>query len=117
MILSSLFQDGAVLQRRKVIPVWGETLPEVTVKAALAGNEVYCRSSKSGEFILYLPPLEAGGPFELQISLPETGETVTVNDILIGEVWLASGQSNMSYPLGRGGDCGRKRHRVPVADF
>lgn len=103
MILGSLFQDGAVFQRRKAIPVWGSTLPEVTVKAVFAGNEAYCRSSALGDFILYLPPVEAGGPFELCVSVPGTDETVTVRDILVGEVWLASGQSNMSYPLGRGG--------------
>lgn len=103
MILGSLFQDGAVFQRNKMLPVWGETLPGVMVKAEMAGHEVFCRSSKNGEFTVYLPAMAAGGPFELQVSVPGTDEAVTVRDILIGEVWLASGQSNMSYPMGRGG--------------
>ncbi|MBE6399883.1 MAG: sialate O-acetylesterase, partial [Lentisphaerae bacterium] len=61
MILGSLFQDGAVFQRNKMLPVWGETLPGVMVKAEMAGHEVFCRSSKNGEFTVYLPAMAAGG--------------------------------------------------------
>lgn len=100
MILASLFQDGAVLQRDRVVPVWGKTLPDSLVKGTLADQSSFCRSSHEGNFMLYFPAMPAGGAHELTVSVPGTSETVTVRDILIGDVWLASGQSNMEYTLG-----------------
>lgn len=101
MKLSSLFSDGAVLQQKQPIRVWGETRPRVMVLAEIAGKTAYARSSGSGDFLLHLPPLGAGGPFDLTIYVPEQPkETVVVHDVLIGEVWLCSGQSNMQYCLG-----------------
>ncbi|MBO4513298.1 MAG: hypothetical protein J5746_11080, partial [Victivallales bacterium] len=103
MKLGSVISNGAVLQRQQPIRVWGETLPTVLVQAELAGKTAYAKSSGNGEFLLHLPPMEAGGPFELTVSVPEiAGETLTLHDILIGEVWLCSGQSNMSYRLNSG---------------
>ncbi len=100
MILGSLFQNGAVLQRDKIVPVWGRTLPGVGVKGELAGNVSYSRSSQNGDFMLYFPAMPAGRNLELTVSVPEAPEeTVTLRDILCGEVWLASGQSNMEYML------------------
>ena len=96
----SLFSDGMVLQRNRPLAVWGETLPDVLVKAEINGNEGFAKSSRSGDFLLHLPPMEAGGPFELKISVPGyADESVTLHDIMIGEVWLCSGQSNMEYKL------------------
>ena len=101
MKLGSLFSDGAVLQRNQPILVWGETLPDVLVKAEIAGREGFAKSSACGEFQLQLPPLDAGGPFNLKICSPgNKSESKTIHDILIGEVWLCSGQSNMQYCLG-----------------
>ena len=99
--LGSLFSDGAVLQRNKPIAVWGETVPDRLVRAEIAGQEGYARSSGRGEFLLTLPPLEAGGPFDLTVSVSGVPEgSAVVRDVLIGEVWLCSGQSNMAYCLG-----------------
>ncbi len=100
MILGSLFQNGAVLQRGRNIPVWGRTLPNRKVEALLDGNRAQTHSSADGFFILYLPAHDAGGPFELTVEVKNSeGEKIVLNDILIGEVWLASGQSNMAYKL------------------
>ena len=99
--LGSLFSDGAVLQRNKPITVWGETVPDRLVRAEIAGQEGYARSSGSGEFLLTLPPLEAGGPFDLTVSVSGVPEgSVVIRDVMLGEVWLCSGQSNMAYCLG-----------------
>ena len=95
MILNSLFQDGAVLQRDRAIPVWGRTVPDVMVRGTLGGNESFCRSSHEGNFMLWFPAMSAGGAYELTVFVPDSDEKVTVKDILIGEVWLAFGQSNM----------------------
>ena len=95
MILASLFQDGAILQRDMDIPVWGKTQANTFIQAELDGKISRTRSSADGSFILYFPAREAGGPYTLTVSAPECGKSVTVKDILIGEVWVASGQSNM----------------------
>ena len=99
MKLNSLFQNGAVFQRHKNIPVWGKAIPSHLLKAEFGGTVSWARSSASGDFTFFLPPFEAGGPYTLTIIDTESNETVTVSDILVGEVWLASGQSNMSYML------------------
>ncbi len=99
MILNSLFQDGVVLQRNVDIPVWGESAPNSRIRAELAGKTAFTKTSSVGEFLLRLPSLEAGGPYDLTVSDQDTGETVVVKDVLVGEVWLASGQSNMEYLL------------------
>ena len=100
MKLGTLFSDGAVLQRDMSVPVWGETLPGLLVCAEIAGKQSFARASASGEFKLILPPIEAGGPYDLTVSSPENeAEKVVVRDVLIGEVWLCSGQSNMQYKL------------------
>ncbi len=56
-------------------------------------------AGQDGSFLIRLAPMEAGGPYTLEISNSRTGDTAAVSDILIGEVWLASGQSNMEYPI------------------
>ena len=101
MILGSLFQNGAVLQQGRDIPVWGRTLPQKSVIAVLDGSKAQTLSSADGFFILYLPPQDAGGPFVLTVQVQgDENEKVVLEDILVGEVWLASGQSNMAYKLG-----------------
>ncbi len=103
MKLSTLFSDGAVLQRGKPVPVWGTTTPQAFVRAAIGEYEAFARASKTGRFMLNLPPMKAGGPYKLTVSRVDCetqDESVTLNDIYIGEVWVASGQSNMEYRLG-----------------
>lgn len=97
MKLASIFQNGAILQRDAVIPVWGNTLPGTLVIGTFNGATVYSRSSSTGEFMLFFPPQPAGGPYVLEIFADE--EKIILSDILVGEVWLASGQSNMQYQL------------------
>jgi len=111
MKLGSLFSDGAVLQQLQPVMIWGETVSSTLVRAFINGQSGVCRSSVSGEFMLQLPPMEAGGPFELEIAVENhPGENVVLHDIYIGEVWLCSGQSNMQYCLGH------RNHVPPVED-
>jgi len=101
MKLGTLFSDHAVLQQHRTLPVWGETLPGLLVKAEIAGKQAFARASADGNFQLSLPSLPPGGPHELKVSSPENeAETVIVHDVLVGEVWFCSGQSNMQYTLG-----------------
>ncbi|WP_259016901.1 sialate O-acetylesterase [Emticicia fluvialis] len=93
--LARLFSDHVVLQRQKPIPVWGWANPNETVKVTLANQTQSAQADASGKWLVKLNPLEAGGPHQLNVSA-QSGN-LTVKDILIGEVWLCSGQSNMEW--------------------
>ncbi len=94
---NGLFCDGAVLQRGVKLPVWGTAKDGEKVTVKFQGQTV-STTAKDGHWKLFLEPLKAGGPFTLEIS----GEnTVTINDVLVGEVWLCGGQSNMAFLLPR----------------
>lgn len=94
-----VFGDGAVLQRQKPIKVWGWTSANDSVTVTLAGQSKSATAGADGMFSVTFAPLEAGGPFELK-AVSSTG-TATAKDVLIGEVWLCSGQSNMEWPVSR----------------
>lgn len=95
--LAPLFQDHAILQRDQPIPIWGRATPGEKITASFRDQQVSATTDHDGRWIVYLEPLSAAiEPADLTI----TGETtLIVHDILIGEVWLATGQSNMTRPL------------------
>ncbi len=97
--LNSLFQDHAVFQRNTAVPVWGKAAPNRRILCSLGGVSAVTVGNADGSFFLRLPPLEAGGPFELKIRQLPNGSEKILHDIWIGEVYLASGQSNMELPL------------------
>mgnify|MGYP006286340603 CR=1 FL=1 len=100
MKLTPLLTDHAVVQRYQSIPVWGWTdEPRTRLRASLAGSRAEGISGDDGGFVLRLPALEAGGPHTLTVETLGGGERVEVDDILVGEVWLASGQSNMQWTM------------------
>jgi sialate O-acetylesterase len=92
-LLGSLFQDHAVLQRDKPIAVWGKAKAGEQVMLQLAGKTATATAGADGAWHAKLPALPAGGPHELSVRTPTASQTVS--DILIGDVWLCSGQSNM----------------------
>ncbi len=94
--LHPLFSDDMVLQRRVRFPVWGWTTPGATVTVQLQGKSSTAVADAQGKWMARLGPFEAGGPYTLNISGPQS---VTLNNVLIGDVWLASGQSNMEMGL------------------
>lgn len=93
--LARLFSDHVVLQRQKPIPVWGWANANEKVSITLAGQTQNTQADASGKWTVKFSPLEAGGPYKMTATA-KSG-TVSVNDILIGEVWLCSGQSNMEW--------------------
>ena len=99
LTLNPLFQDHAVFQQKMPIPVWGKAEPGHRLKTDLSGITAFTRVAASGSFKLRLPPMTAGGPFVFTITDLDSGEQITFQDVMVGEVWLASGQSNMEYPL------------------
>lgn len=94
--LSPLFSDGAVLQREREVPIWGMADPGEAVTVRMNGQEAAGTADPSGRWSVKLPAQDAGGPFDLTV---EGKNTIVLHDILVGEVWVASGQSNMQFPL------------------
>lgn len=96
--LASLFGDKMVLQQKKSVPIWGRGTPgtSIVVRASWK-KEASARVGPDSLWKLTIRTPRAGGPYELEIL--HDGTALTLKDILIGEVWLCSGQSNMEMPL------------------
>ena len=97
MKLASVFSDHAILQREAPIPIWGWTAPKANVEVKLGKQISKGVAGIDGKFLVRLPPMKASGPFTLEVS--SDGEKTIKRDIWIGEVWLASGQSNMQFTV------------------
>ena len=98
--LAPPFRDGAVLQREKPLPVWGTATPGEKITATFAGQSLVTTADASGRWRVTLAALPASAsPRELVVKGSATPAAHTIRDILVGEVWLASGQSNMEWPL------------------
>lgn len=95
--LPLLFSDGAVVQRDQPLPIWGWASPGAKIDVEFDGRNATAIAGKDGAWRVELPAHAAGGPYTLRVR--GDGETVTVQDVLVGDVWLASGQSNMEWPL------------------
>jgi sialate O-acetylesterase len=116
--LASLFSDRMVLQRDKRLPVWGDAPPHAEVSVRFAGHEVRTQTDADGRWSLALPPLEAsatGRTFEVTAACAD-GVTmrVALSDVLVGEVWLCSGQSNMEWAVNQSD---RATVEIAAADY
>lgn len=96
--LPNVLSDNMVLQRDVPLPIWGWAPPGQKVSVALGGANTEAIADEQGEWLVTLPPLKAGGPHEMTVSSPRS-PTLTVKNILVGEVWFSSGQSNMDVPV------------------
>jgi Domain of unknown function (DUF303). len=93
-LLHEIFQDHAVLQRDRPIDVWGSAAANDEITVSIDGKQVSARADERGAWRVQLPAMPAGGPYTLTASA-KSGATQTISDVLIGDVWLCSGQSNM----------------------
>ncbi len=94
--LPALLADHMVVQRGLPVHVWGMAAPREAVTVAFRGETKSATTDDDGRWSVYLSPAEAGGPFQLTV---KATNTIVVNDILVGDVWVASGQSNMEFPM------------------
>jgi sialate O-acetylesterase len=99
-LLHAMFHDHAVLQRDQPIRVWGQARPGEAVKVEFAGQHADARADTAGQWEARLPAVSAGGPYTLMAS-SAGGARQTVSDVLMGDVWLCSGQSNMELQVWR----------------
>jgi sialate O-acetylesterase len=103
--LSALFADHMVVQRGLPVHVWGDAEPGEGVTVTFRGAARATTADGLGRWSLHLPAGTAGGPFELTV---QGANTLVLRDVLVGDVWLASGQSNMELPLRLAADPGRE---------
>jgi sialate O-acetylesterase len=97
VVLAPLFRDHAVLQRDKAVPVWGRADPGEPVTVGFRQHSAVTITAADGGWIVLLPPLAAE---EKGAELRVTGRNrVVVRDVIVGDVWLCSGQSNMAWPV------------------
>jgi len=100
--LPHVFGDHLVLQRGVELPVWGWAAPGEAIEVELAGAPpVATTADADGEWRVDLAPREAGGPYTLTV---RGSSTLVLEDVLVGEVWLCSGQSNMEWTLDKARD-------------
>ena len=98
--LPKVFGDSMVLQRDICIPVWGNAVPGSQIVAQLGNSVVKTKTDKTGKWTVRFPKFKAGGPYTLKIVEPGKPNTkIELKGILIGDVWLASGQSNMDWSV------------------
>lgn len=98
--LPQLFQSGMVLQRNKPIPVWGKADANEPVTISWNKKKYTTKADANGRWRIDLPKMKAGGPYTMEVS-SDTQHLPPITDILIGDVWLLSGQSNIDVTIER----------------
>ncbi len=99
--LASPFLDHAILQRQMPVPIWGWAKSGSTVTVSFAGQEKTAEADDRGKWELKLDPLKASAEGRELLATSSGGESLKLKDILVGEVWFSSGQSNMDWTAGR----------------
>jgi sialate O-acetylesterase len=107
--LPGILSNHMVVQRGLPVHVWGIAAPGENVTVSFRGDTRSAAANDLGRWSVYLAPGEAGGPFQMTVqgamqpsapnAAPGAPQTITLNDILVGDVWLASGQSNMEFAM------------------
>jgi len=99
--LPGILAEHMVVQRNLPVHIWGKAAPKEAVSVAFRGASQSTAADALGRWSVFLPPGEAGGPFDLTI---KGANTIEFKDVLVGDVWIASGQSNMEFQLRQAAD-------------
>jgi sialate O-acetylesterase len=97
--MPNLFTDHAVLQRDRPLHIWGWASAGVNVTVSLHNQRAVATADRLGRWEVWLKPEVAGGPYVLTVDGGATEGKTQVRDVMLGDVWFASGQSNMEFPL------------------
>ncbi len=103
---ASIFGDNMVIQQGINAPIWGTAYPNQELTIAFAGTLQKTKANAIGNWIIKLPILKAGGPFKMVITTKI--DSIILKYVYIGEVWLASGQSNMQFKLNEGNNAAKE---------
>jgi sialate O-acetylesterase len=112
--LPAFFGNNMILQRNKAIPVWGWADANETVTVRLHHQTKTTRADQSGKWMIKLDNEAAGGPYQLVI---EGKNTITYTDVLVGDVWICSGQSNMEMPIAGWGQINNYQQEIAAANY
>ncbi len=112
--LPNFFGDNMVLQRDKQIPVWGWASPKEKITVQFDHQTKTTKADKSGKWMIKLDNETAGGPYVLTI---KGKNTVTFNNVMVGEVWICSGQSNMEMPIEGWGKINNYENEIAAANY
>ena len=96
--LPRVLSDGVVLQRDQAVPIWGWADEDEEITVALNGQQITSTTAENGKWRAVLPRQQAGGPHTIEV---KASNTVRINDVYFGDVWLAAGQSNMQTSMAR----------------
>ena len=94
--LAPVFRNQMVFQQKSVIRIWGKANSGNEVSGTFDKQVEKCVTSESGDWALTFDPVSSGGPYTLKVSAGK--QTILLNDILVGELWICAGQSNMEFP-------------------
>ncbi len=97
--LPKIFSDHMVLQRNSSVKIWGTAEPEQKLVITFNKREIRFQANANGEWSTSILTPDAGGPYELQIADAAGEPKVIFTDVMVGEVWICSGQSNMEWPM------------------
>ncbi len=114
--LPSVFADDMVLQQKTDAAIWGQAAPrrQVTISTTWTDRRYQTNADADGSWEIKVPTPSYGGPYTLTIS---DGEDLTLNNVLIGEVWICSGQSNMEMPLADWGQIMNYKEEIAHANY
>ena len=114
--LPSFFTDNMVIQQNSQLTLPGKAKAgkQVTVKVSWNHEKYTVKASADGHFSIEVPTPPAGGPFQITVS---DGEKLVLNNVLSGEVWICSGQSNMEMPVAGWGKVMNYEQEVADADY
>ncbi len=111
MQTAAIFSDNMVVQRGIPIPVWGWAEPGESVTVEITGKSATAKTGKDGRWKTVLPEMDAGGPFEMTV---KGSGTKKFNNVMVGEVWICSGQSNMQMAVW---ECADSDKEIPAAQY
>ena len=116
VVLPSVFSDNMVFQQKTNAPIWGkaDAGKTITIKSSWNGKTYTGKADANGNFKVMLATPAYGGPYNVTIS---DGETTTLNNVLIGDVWICSGQSNMEQPLAGWGKVVNYEQEIQDANY
>lgn len=112
--LSKIFGDNMVLQRNKQIPVWGWADANENITVQFNQQIKTAKADNNGKWMIKLDNESAGGPYQLII---KEKNTITLNNVMVGEVWICSGQSNMEMPIEGWGKINNYKQEITDANY
>ena len=101
IVLPKIFCDHMVIQRNSKVPVWGKAKPGQALSVMFGNAHHQAVADHEGNWEITLSTKDAGGPFQIEIKANASDATVLVTDVMVGDVWLCSGQSNMEWPVSK----------------